>query len=51
MKDQLTASDPIHEESGSWYFWDETWGYRHGPYATREEATKELDRYCKEVLG
>lgn len=26
-----------------WYFWDETWCYRHGPFSTKEEA----DRACK----
>ena len=34
-----------------WYFWDETGADRHGPYESEEEAEKQLDRYCKEVLG
>lgn len=34
-----------------WYFWNETGADRYGPYETEEEAKKQLDRYCKEVLG
>lgn len=41
----------VHEHEGKWYFWIETWADRNGPYDTREECQKELDRYCKEVLG
>ena len=37
--------------SPGWYFWDETQAYRYGPYESEEEANKQLDRYCKEVLG
>jgi len=43
--------NPIHQEGDSWYFWDETWAFRYGPYKTREEAERELDRYCKTVLN
>lgn len=43
-------SDPIHEFEGQWYFWDEVWAYRIGPYDTREEAAKSLDGYCTNVL-
>lgn len=34
-----------------WYFWDETFVARNGPYATEAEANAECERYCIEVLG
>ena len=40
----------IHEENGKWFFWDETWSYQHGPFASREEAEKLLKKYMIEVL-
>jgi len=45
------AKDIVHQEDGKWYFWDETWADRHGPFETKEEADKELDKYVKEYLG
>ena len=43
--------DPVHEFDGKWYFWDETWADRYGPYDNEDTCRKALDRYCKEVLG
>lgn len=43
--------DPIFEEDGKWYFWDEVWANAMGPFDSREEAVRELDRYVTEVLG
>ncbi len=37
--------DPVHEENGVWYFYDETWGDRLGPYPTEALAREELRRY------
>lgn len=34
-----------------WYFWDETWVYRHGPFSTYEEAKTALRIYCDVCLG
>ena len=34
-----------------WYFWDESWAYCHGPFSTREEASKALSIYCRDILG
>lgn len=42
--------DPIFEKNGKWYFWNEVWTDAIGPYESREEAARELDRYVKEVL-
>lgn len=34
-----------------WYFWNEVWADRYGPYESEDEANKQLERYYKEVLG
>jgi hypothetical protein len=39
-------SDPIHEENGQWFFWDETWADRLGPYPTEARARQRLEQYC-----
>lgn len=44
-------ADPVHEAGGEWFFWDETWGERHGPFSSREVARSELARYCVFGLG
>lgn len=36
----VIASDPLHEFEGKWYFWNEVWLDRIGPYDTREDAKK-----------
>ena len=43
--------NPIHEEDCKWYFWDEVWCDRYGPFHTEEIAKAELKRYCELVLG
>lgn len=45
--------NPIHqdEDDGKWYFWDEVWVDRYGPYDTEAEARAKLDQYTKEVLN
>ena len=46
------AADPVFSEGpGMWYFWDETWAWRHGPYATEELARSKLKKYAIEELG
>jgi hypothetical protein len=42
MKDY--ANDPVHEDDG-WWFWDETWAHRYGPYKTEANAREALRRY------
>jgi hypothetical protein len=46
------ATNPVHRdaEHGGWYFYDETWAYRHGPYQTQAGAAAALKRYCKLYL-
>lgn len=47
----VLPNDPLHIHEGKWWFWDETWSERHGPYLTRTGAKHALDKYCREVLG
>jgi len=37
--------NPIHEENGKWFFWDETWADRLGPYDSEKTARKKLKEY------
>lgn len=46
-QDQIPTMDPIHEEAGRWYFWDETWANRHGPFPDRAAASSALHAYCE----
>jgi hypothetical protein len=39
-------TDPVHEDTDGWWFWDETWVYRHGPFTTEQVARAELDSYA-----
>lgn len=34
-----------------WYFWDETWADKYGPFDTEEEARADLLKYCQDYLG
>jgi len=54
------SEDPIFQETragtaaggllGGWYFWDETWSQRYGPYPTRSKVAFELAKYGVECL-
>lgn len=59
------TQDPVHyHENGSepnhdchkwnrtgWYFWDETWANREGPFYTEEAARKALSEYASWLNG
>jgi len=45
------TEDPIHKHNGKWYFWDELWAFRCGPFDTKDECKQKLNRYCREHLG
>jgi ADP-ribose pyrophosphatase YjhB (NUDIX family) len=45
------AHDPVHVFFGEYYFWDETWADRFGPFETEEEARENLKVYCETVLA
>lgn len=42
--------DPVHREGTKWWFWDETWADRLGPYESEGIAREALDQYVKEYL-
>lgn len=44
-------SNPVRFEDGMWWFWDEVWAYRYGPFETEKEATDACIEYCKRELG
>jgi len=50
-KEEVIWCRIIHEDTDGWYFWDETWCNRYGPYASRDQAAEELDKYCHLCLG
>lgn len=37
----------INPKDNLWYFWDETWSYRIGPFLTEEEAIIALHKYVE----
>ena|ERR1700743_3561883 len=43
--------DPVHQEDGFWYFWDETWSDRHGPFDSEWYCRERMERYVTEALG
>ena len=48
-REKLEFSD-TYDEPG-WYFWDETWVARYGPFPTETSCEEKLGQYVKEVLG
>lgn len=47
MGNVTPSRDPVFVEDDGWYFWDETWTERHGPYETETLARVGLDLYCQ----
>jgi NTP pyrophosphatase (non-canonical NTP hydrolase) len=45
--EQSSGTDPVHQEGDAWYFWDETWADRNGPFPDEATARAELKRYCE----
>ena len=46
VKVQKMRINPVHEKDGKWYFWDETWSDRIGPYDSEQEANKKIRDYA-----
>ena len=38
--------EPVHQHDSYWWFWDEEWTKRLGPYPSFEEAEMALSRYA-----
>lgn len=49
FEDDLLASDekPIHYDKDGWWFWDEYWCDRYGPYKTKAKVEFKYKEYCK----
>jgi hypothetical protein len=45
------AQDPVHFDAGSWWFYEEDWSHRQGPFATEAIARAALNAYAKEFLA
>jgi co-chaperonin GroES (HSP10) len=41
--------DPVHEDKDGWWFWDETWADREGPFVGEKEAREALADYAREL--
>lgn len=39
------AQDPVHQEADGWYFYDETWADRQGPFPSEAITRVELKKY------
>lgn len=42
-----TSSDPVFAEDGSWFYWDEVWANKCGPFRTEAVARASLTLYCE----
>lgn len=53
LSDITVSTNPpiVHQHNDQWYFWEETYSERIGPYSTEIAANKALDHYCDVVLG
>ena len=40
------GTNEVHKEADGWYFWDETWANRHGPFTTEEDCKIKLTKYA-----
>lgn len=45
------AVNPIHQDDDGWWFWQETWADREGPFDTKHEAEDAFAFYCRTVLA
>lgn len=43
--------NPVHFDDGNWWFWNETWTDRYGPYETEQEAIKMCKDYAYYLEG
>lgn len=51
MQESKLWMDPVHQgEDGFWYFWDETWSSKYGPYRTEDEANAAIVEYARTEL-
>ena len=41
--------NPMHKYEGKWYFWDETWSDRLGPFNSEKVAKRYIYYYSREL--
>lgn len=46
----MSICDPVHEDDAGWWYWDETWSERGGPYPSKEAAEEFMRRYARICL-
>lgn len=52
LKDELAHCDlDLATDETGWYFWDESWASRHGPFSSRSAAVAMLHEYSVNQLG
>ena len=39
--------NPVFKENNEWFFWDESWSNRIGPFKSKGKAEEELKKYVK----
>ena len=47
----MKEHDPVFEKDGKWFFYDETWAGKHGPFSTELQARSELNLYVTWLNG
>ena len=41
------TTNPVHKHEGQWYFWNEVWADRIGPFDSEEIAEEKLNEYVE----
>ena len=43
--------EPIFQDQHGWWFWDEVWADKFGPYHDQQTAKKAMERYFAHLSG
>lgn len=46
-EERTMSTDPIFAEDGSWFYWDETWTNKFGPFRSESLARASLKLYVE----
>lgn len=48
----MSNNDPVHQDKDDqkWYFWNEVWADRFGPYDSEDEAREKVREYVEKFL-
>jgi len=44
------GSGPVFQDDEGWWFWNEIWADKYGPYETEEKARRALSEYVEKYL-